>query len=306
MSSAPDSTRMPYELSVEEIQLYVAPLIDLGNSKPRNFSWIKRWVLANSIFVEFDGFAPVLVNGLREPLNTQAIIRKELPADIGGLMPRLYGDFIIRDTHFIVMNVPAGKPAEDSSRLDEIALALLELDRLFREYWDKKPLPKGIAKTTLDLSPLEKMVEIDKSGRIAELVDKLVEVPLEKLTEYPTGIIHGDPGLDNAFISADGVVFTDGPCEFGPEIVDIAYLLQSAAATLECFDPEPAIIALANHYGKPIDEFREDLFLADIAAHINIIGWFGHCSEELLCDYSDLYGHLLDERLEALRKLIIE
>ncbi|MGC9314573.1 MAG: hypothetical protein ACP5G4_02960 [bacterium] len=307
MSSAPDSRRMPYELSDEEIQLYVSPLLDLGNYKPRNQSWIQRWALANSRLMEYDGREPVLVNGYRPPLDVQAILRAQLSPDVDGLMPRLHGDFSVRDTHFIVTAVPAGKPIDNSDDLPKLALSLLELDKTFRDQWGDKPLPEGIAKTSLDLKPLEKLAE-DKtsvdSERVAEIIEVLSEFPLGKLAEYPTGLIHGDPGVDNAFLSDDGVVFTGGPGEVGPEIVDLAYLMQSASATIEDFDPEPTLKALAEHYGKPIEEFGYDMLMADISAHINIIGWFYRCSREFLPDYDDLYDHLLQERIGALASVL--
>lgn len=309
MSSAPDSTRMPYEISTEEIQLYVAPLLDLGNNRPRNQKWIKRWVLTNAKLVEFDGSPPVIVKGLRAPFHAQAIIRSQLPPDVHGLMPHLFGDFIIRDTHFMVTAVAKGGQPESSKVLPRIVTGLLKLDRVFREFWSDKALPEGIAKTDVTIDPLHRAAErMPKalSQRLSEIAEELENYPLNSVTNYPIGLMHGDPGIDNAFVSEDSVVFIDGPGEFGPEIVDIAYLMQSAAATLEHFDPEQTLVKLAKHYGKTIDSFRSDMRIADIVAHINVIGWFDRCSRELLTEYDELYDHLIEDRINALEKLLFE
>lgn len=309
MSSAPDSTRMPYELSVEEIQIYVSPLLGLSNLKPRNRKWVKRWVLTNAEVVEFDGSKPVVIKGLRSPFDAQAIIRRELPPDVNGLMPFFYGDFFIRDTHFMVTAVAKGGQPETSKELPVIADGLLELDGIFRELWGERGLPKGIAQTEISIEPLiitsERLTK-NLSGRLVKIADKLEDYPLKSLITYPIGLMHGDPGVDNAFIFDEDVVFTDGPGEFGPEIVDLAYLMQSAAATLEDFDPEPTLHLLAEHYGKPIDEFRSDMHIADIVAHINVISWFDRCSVELLPEYDELYDHLIEDRIRTLEKLLSE
>jgi len=307
MSSAPDSSRMPYELAVEEVQLYVSPLLDLGNAKPRNRKWLKRWVLSNAELIEFNGANPIIVTGLRRPFDTQAEIRRQLPPQVDGLMPRYLGDFTVRDTRFIVTHLPKGKPAENSIALPEIAIALIRLDTAFRKFWSDKNLPGGISKTTLSTESLEKAANrLQKSigESLHMLAGKLAELPLDKLEQYPVGLIHGDPGIDNAFVCETGVVFTDGPGEFGPEIVDIAYLMQSAAATLEDFDPIPTIETLADHYNKSVEAFSDDLLLADIAAHINVIAWFDRCGDELIPDYVELYDHLIEDRVKALETLV--
>ncbi len=309
MSSAPDSTRMPYELSVEEIQIYVSPLLGLGNSKPRNRKWLKRWVLTNAEVVEFDGSKPVVVKGLRSPFDAQAIIRRELPPDVNGLMPFFYGDFVIRDTHFMITAVAGGSQPENSSDLPTIADGLLQLDAFFRQFWGERELPGGIAQTEITIKPLKsasRRLPDDLSQRLIEIAEELENYPLNCVTSYPTGLMHGDPGVDNSFISDEGVVFIDGPGEFGPEIVDLAYLMQSAAATLEDFDPEPTLKALAEHYYKPIDEFRGDMLIADILAHVNVIAWFHRCSAELLPEYDELYDHLIEDRIRALERLLSE
>ncbi len=298
--------KMPYELSVEEIRLYVSPLVGAGNDMPKSNEWIKRWVLINAKLVTYDGIGSFVVSGLRKPFDAQVEIRRVMPPDMGGAMPRCIGDFAVRDTVFMVTKVPPGKPPEDSSRLPVIATALVKLDRLFRKEWGDRPLPDGISTVDFDF---EKLIPIGKripgiEKQIGEIVETMAKWPFERLTEYASGLIHGDPGVDNAFLFEDRVVFADGPCETGPELVDVAYLMQSAAACMDNFEMEPTAKALAEFYEKPTEEMRRDLILADAVAHAMVIRWFDRCSTELLPDYVEAYDHLIAERIDCLSKLV--
>ena len=307
MSSAPESTRMPYELAAEEIRAHVSPLLGLGERKPRIQKWIKRSVLVNEILLRYDGHSPVLVTGRRGPVAVISRLRRDLTPTVGGKMPELLGSFEIRDTVFTVTELPAGEPIEDSSKLPDIALALAELDAAYRDGWGERPYPEGITETILDSSPLEKIGKRlggDPGELAAELADRLADFSRELFEDYPRGLIHGDPGVDNAFAGEDGVTFTGGPGELGPGIVDVAYLMQSAAACLEDFDPGPTISSLADYYGKSEEKFEEDLRIADIAAHINLAAWFDRCATELMTEYDELYDHLLEARIRALDSLV--
>ncbi|RKZ28744.1 hypothetical protein DRQ36_09980 [bacterium] len=307
MSVAPNSRKMPYELSIEEIQLYVMPLLGLKNAKPRSRKWLKRWSLANTELVEFDGAEPVVVKGLRKPLDAQIYIRRELPPEVGGSMPKFLGDFAVRDTVFMVTAVAPGKPPESAEQIPTIVEGLLKLDKFFREDWKNRETPEGIWETDLfsgGIKAAAQRIGGETGERLANIMEKLSEWPINRLETYSYGLMHGDPGVDNAFVYGDDVVFIDGPGEVGPELVDVAYLLQSAAACLDDFETEPTIEVLSEHYNKPLDIMREDLIIADAVAHSTVIQWFDRCATELLSDYAELYDHLIEERLYALERLV--
>ena len=306
MSSAPDSAKMPYELADEEIRLYVAPLLGLRNRKPRNKKWLQRWALINSILVEFDGANPIIVKGYRPPFDAQVAIREIMPPELDGTMVRFIGSFKVRDTAFAITAVPPGSPPDSSKSLVDIVQTLLKLDAAFRAYWGERPIPEGIARTDTTLMSLKKVAE-RIGGKLGERIDAVMEElgkwPIVRLKDYPEGLIHGDPGVDNVTIGEAGVVFCDGPTEWGPELVDVAYLFQSAGVCIEDFSPEPAIEALAEHYSIPPGDFRRDLLVADAIAHINVIGWFDRYVTKLIPQFGELYDHLIEERVRALELL---
>ncbi len=306
MSSAPDKSKMAYELSAEEIKLFVSPLVGAGNETPVSRKRTKRWVLANSELVSYDGIGSFIVSGYKSPFAVQAAVRKELSPDLGGAMPVFFGDFEIGNTVFAVTAVPAGVPLEDLTLVPSAVLDLLRLDNRFREGWGNKPLPEGILRSDLDFSALDSSAKRlpELSSRLIVLRDALSKQPIRRLMEYPIGLIHGDPGVDNCFVSECRFAFVDGPTEVGPEIVDAAYFLQSAAACLEGFDPNPTLQALAKYYNKDICEIREELILADAVAHSSAIGLFDKISTELAPDFAELYDHLIAERVSALERIV--
>lgn len=307
MSPIQDSSRMPYELSAEEAQLFVAPLTIGYEKKPRSRKWLKRWVLANAELIEFDNIS-VIVKGLRYPLSLQAQMRKALPDDLEGMMPRFIGDFNVRDTTFIVVENPQGIPPEKQEQIPIAIEALLKLDALFRFHWGEKPIPDGVSKTEISIEPLKRIAKrIPENARtIEEIIWRIKEIPFSVLEKYPCGLMHGDPGMDNARFSDAGIVFDDGPNEVGTEIVDVAYLVQSAREFFENFDTTPCIELLAKHYERDFEEVERDFSVADIVAQINILKWFDRCSTEILPDFQELYDHFIDERLRILDKTLDE
>ena len=186
------------------------------------------------------------------------------------------------------------------------ALVLIALDRFFRKGWGERPLPDGIGATDMDF---EGLVSVGKrlpewAKRIDAIVGEMAGWPFHRLTEkYPRGLMHGDPGVDNAFLSGESILFSGGPGEVGPELVDVAYFLQSAAASMDDFEAEPTVEALATFYKMPIETMRSDLVLADAAAHATVVRWFDRCSTELMPEFAELYDHLIGERLDALERL---
>ena len=73
---------------------------------------------------------------------------------------------------------------------------------------------------------------------------------------------------------------------------------------MEDFEVGPTLDYLAAHYGKPIEEMRAGLLLADIVAHSTVARWFDRCAAELIPEFGELYEHLIEERIRALEYLI--
>jgi len=305
MSSAPDSSKMPYELSAEEARIFVSPMLGVGEEPPSSRKWLKRWILASAELLRYDGKGSFILHGFRPPFDAQVPIRRELPPDVHGKMPRVIGDFAVRGTVFMVTEVPSGAPPEDASRLPEMVSALLDLDGEFRGGWGDKPFPQGISRASGDLGNFCKIAERlpNLANRASMIAEALSQWPFERLDRYPHGLIHGDPGIDNCTLDSERIIFSDGPLEVAPELVDVAYFLQSAGAYLEDFTVEPVITALADRYSADEGDIRRDLILADAMAHLSAIRLFDDIAVQIAPDFADLYDHLIEERVSALETI---
>lgn len=306
MSSAPDSNKLPYEISAEEIKLLVSPIVGANNEAPESHKWVHRWILTNSKLITYDGIGSFLLCGFKPPFSAQVEVRKTISADLGGMMPAFLGDFEIRGTSFMVTKVPEGAPCAQGGRLPEMAMGLIKLDEAFRKEWGERPYPHGMTSSDMDFISLNAVAKRLPmlADRIKCVIDGFTAWPFNRLLEYPLGIIHGDPGIDNCFIDGDSITFSGGPNEIGPELVDIAYFLQSAAVYLEDFNIESFVECLARHYKKSPEIIHEDLILADAIAHVTVVQLFESISAELAPDFAELYDHLIGERLTALETLV--
>ena len=303
MSDLQRARNMPYHLTAEELAMYVAPKLDITDSKPRLRKWIKRSIFESSERVIFSGADPLIIQGLRRPMDVAVEMREHLPPDMGGFMPKIITNFQVKDTSFLVYRAPhGGEPlAEDIPR---VVSSLIQMHSLLNKLWGERNYPEDLGDST---SPFKGLIKL---GLRVEKLQKKIKFIIEKgkgleiyhdiYYDYESGLLHGDVGIDNVFVTDKKVIFEGGPSASGSQLVDIAYLLESARMYYEDYDWSPVLDFLSDYYETDREKIEVDMVLATVICNADLINWFDRIVTELAPDYEDLYDHLIEERVEYL------